>query len=360
MKAKHPAQRKKPRPADDIASWLGRTDIFASLDESELAAAASFCERRTYAAGQVVFAHGEVGEALFVVTRGSVEVRGAPPEHDSNDHAGGKPAAAGPIIAELVPGDCFGELEFLTAARRNASATAGADAELIAFPGHGATLDDIMKGHPAAAASMLFDFLRAIAGRIRRSNALIKENSPVVRELRRQVYGDKLTGLYNKTYYEERLAEAVKKTKDPVAVVMFKPDNFKEINDTWGHEAGDSALKLIAAELARSVPEGVEAFKYLGNELAVILPGMDRKAAGAEAARLKDIVSAIDVRSLTAGAPFALSFSFGVALYPDHGATAAEVIATAHELPLAGRARGGNTVLFPEDAPAAAPKGGTP
>ncbi|MCX7025469.1 MAG: GGDEF domain-containing protein [Spirochaetes bacterium] len=328
----------RPKPGSqpvraDTIEWLGKASIFSSLGGDELRAVASCSERRVYAPGETVYGRDAPGDALFVVVRGSVGI--------SDDGSS--------LIAELVPGDCFGELELLTAAPRNASAIAETPTELIVFPRKGLGFDEVLAGHPAASARMLYDFLDSIAGRIRNANALIKENSPVVQELKRQVYGDKLTGLFNKTFLEERLAEILKDRAGPSALLMFKPDNFKEINDTWGHEAGDSVLKLVALELSRCLDESDTAFRYMGNELAVTLPGRDRGAARAEAARIMERLVALDISAFTEGSSLKLSFSFGIALHPDHAKDALALIAIAHELPLAGRARGGGIILFPED-----------
>ena len=64
---------------------------------------------------------------------------------------------------------------------------------------------DALSSQLETAARILHSFLLVIAGRTRKANAIIKENSPLVRELKRQVYGDKLTSLLNKAYLEENL-----------------------------------------------------------------------------------------------------------------------------------------------------------
>jgi diguanylate cyclase (GGDEF)-like protein len=195
-----------------------------------------------------------------------------------------------------------------------------------------------------------------VSGRTREANALVKENSPIVRELKRQVYGDKLTGLYNKAYLEENLGSLL---STPLALVMMKPDNFKDINDRFGHEAGDAALVLMAGELGRAVDASAAgeralgkpgiAVRYMGNELAAILPGRDRGSALEAARFIQDRLSSLDLSSATGDASSRFSMSLGIALYPEHGADASALIAAAEGLPLVGRGRGGSLILFPED-----------
>ncbi len=334
VKHREPTQAELPAHDQAIAERLATVDIFSRLDRVGLAAIASCSERRTYADGERIYVRDAPADSLFVVMRGAVDVVGG----DENS-----------VIAELVSGDCFGELEFFTHASRNASALAEGETELVVFPKRGMAFSDVLASHAGSAARTLFEVLVSVAGRIRAANALIKENSPVVQELKRQVYGDKMTGLYNKTFLEERLAELLKDNPPRLSLLMFKPDNFKEINDTYGHEAGDATLKIVAAELQRSVDESSPAFRYMGNELAVVLPDRGRDDARAEAARLMERLVAVNLKPATGGADARLTFSFGAAVYPDHASDALSLIARAHALPLVGRGRGGGVILFPED-----------
>ncbi|HEY1406981.1 MAG TPA: GGDEF domain-containing protein, partial [Spirochaetota bacterium] len=189
-----------------------------------------------------------------------------------------------------------------------------------------------------------------IANRIRNANSLIKENSPWVQELKRQVYGDKLTGLFNKTYLEEELPGILKDPSVPASLLLMKPDNFKYVNDTFGHEAGDGSLRLMAAELTRKVGDRGICLKYMGNELGVIMPGTDTKSAFEKSVEIRDSFNNLDISSVTGGAPVRLTVSIGIATYPAHGTNAESIISAAHALPLVGRERGGNKILFPEDA----------
>jgi diguanylate cyclase (GGDEF)-like protein len=166
--------------------------------------------------------------------------------------------------------------------------------------------------------------------------------------VRRQVYGDKLTGLYNKTYLEESVAHLVGKGRG--ALLMFKPDNFKLINDSCGHEAGDAVLKLIAVEVSRMAREGEVVARYMGNEIGVLLPGVGAAEAQAKAEALRAALNALDLSPALGPRDIHLTASFGVAVCPEHTREAAALVEKAHALPLLGRERGGNKILFPEDA----------
>ncbi len=89
--------------------------------------------------------------------------------------------------------------------------------------------------------------------------------------------------------------------------------------------------------------------RYMGNELGVILPGHGRDESHAEAARILKMFNELDISTATGSPDVKLSMSIGVAVYPGHADVSDELILLAHELPLAGRAKGGNIILFPED-----------
>jgi diguanylate cyclase (GGDEF)-like protein len=319
---------------------LSSSALFSSFSRDELGFLAEKSEFLGLEDGGAVFEPGSPGDRLYLVASGSVLVFS--PEDGS-------------VLAEFVKGDSFGELELLTSSSRNASAKAEGPTSLLCFPARGAPLKEVLSARPAVAARILRSFLLVVAGRTRKANALVKENSPLVRELKRQVYGDKLTGLYNKAYLEESLPKMLAPAAGSggLALLMMKPDNFKEINDRFGHEAGDSCLVLMASELARAVagddPRGT-AVRYMGNELAVIYQGLGRAAALAAAEAIAARLGALDLSPLGVEPGLRLSMSIGIVLSPEHGGEAEALIKAAADLPLVGRARGGGLILFPEDA----------
>lgn len=323
--------------SQEIIDKIRSAEIFNPLNDEETRIIASHSAVCAYQTGDTIFAQNDRSSAFFIVASGSIHII------QKNDE--GKSS----IIAELLPGDSFGELEYLMGSPRNASAVAAADTSLITFPPDETPVEKHLADHPVLHSKLLLSFLRVIAKRLRSSNALIKENSPWVRELKNQVYGDKLTGLYNKTYLEEELPGMLSDSNTPVSLLLMKPDNFKFINDTYGHEAGDGSLKLMASELSHRTGESGVCLKYMGNELGVIMRGAGRAAALRKAEEIRAAFNALDVRSVTGGAAVTITVSIGIAVWPEHGHSAEEIISAAHSLPLVGRERGGNLILFPED-----------
>ncbi|WP_372808011.1 GGDEF domain-containing protein [Pontiella sp.] len=100
--------------------------------------------------------------------------------------------------------------------------------------------------------------------------------------LSEQATRDWLTGLHNRRYFEETLADhvaAAKRYDRALSLVLFDIDNFKPINDANGHAAGDAALKDFAEVLKKTARAADIACRHGGDEFAVILPETDRQSA---------------------------------------------------------------------------------
>lgn len=329
---------------EEIIPLLKRASLFSSLDNGELAEISSLCSMNTYSSNERVFAQGDSGKHCYIVSRGSVEII----KEEESSIIGDPPNQI--LIAQLVSGDSFGEMELFTGADHSANARVpeGEEAELLVFPSAETCLQDCYESHSAIAAKLLISYLKSTAGRLRQANDIIKENSPLVQELKKQVYGDKLTGLFNKTYLEEELPALLKRFSQ-TALIMFKPDNFKDINDTYGHEAGDQVIVLMASQLKKMFGEDTIIVRYMGNEHGVVLPGADKKQAYTVADDIRKAMNTMDISASTNNEPFTLTISCGIAVHPSQAGDSETLIELAHELPLVGRARGGNQILFPED-----------
>jgi diguanylate cyclase (GGDEF)-like protein len=321
-----------------LVSLLGKTEVFAPFTQKQLSDIRAFSQVRKFGEGEVLFVDSSPGDCLYVVEDGEIAVTRAPEGDESGRRI---------EVARYVNGNLFGEMDLMIGSERGAEAKAARASTVVQFPAPGKTLADFTAACPNSGAQLLYRFLQVASARIRATNAVLKENSPWVQEMRNQVYQDKLTGIYNKSYLSEQLGSFLK--DGTVSLLMVKPDNFKEINDTYGHEAGDQSLVITARSLARFVREGDVVCRFAGNELAVIAPGVSADDAYTYAERIRTLYNTLDLTDVTGGVPFSLSVSIGIAVYPQHADNSAALIDAAHELPLIGRGRGGNKILYPED-----------
>ena len=316
------------------AALLGKAELFAQLAPDELSMIARYSGYRTCAAGDVIFSEGTHREELYLIRGGTVVIR-------RRQEGGGEQD-----IARFVDGEVFGEMDLMDRAPRTASAVAEGPVTLLVFPDR-MEFADILSKHPAVFARVLRKLLGEIARRIRAIDRLISEKTPWIEELKKQLHRDKLTGLYNRAFLEEELPRIV--AEHPrTSLLVVKPNNFKTINDTYGHEAGDKTLVLLAEALKSRLQGGDLGARYRGDEYCVILPGQGAREAAATAELLRAAVRAIDLKPFTGGETFLLTGSVGASSHPAPAPDAKALIARAFEQLWTARSAGGDRVLVEE------------
>jgi diguanylate cyclase len=312
---------------------LKKVPLFSTLEESGMEVVAGNSGLYSFAKGDAIFREGSYGEGLYVVSEGEVLI--------TRQAAGGETIN----IAQFIRGESFGEMDLLEGRVMPASATAETDAMILIFPARGTRFQDVLSAHPEISARILHELLASIAGRIRTTNRLISEKSQWVQDLKGQLYIDKLTGLFNRTYLNEEFPARLAEFGAPTAVVMVKPDNFKVINDTYGHEAGDRALKLMAFSLSSQLRSVDVAVRYRGDEFAFILPGAGAQVANRSAADMLFLLRSLDFSGITGSTGIVITGSAGIAVYPDDAREAKEVVETSFKRMFEARDSGGNRVF---------------
>jgi diguanylate cyclase (GGDEF)-like protein len=171
------------------------------------------------------------------------------------------------------------------------------------------------------------------------------ENARLHRIVERQALLDGLTGLANRRSVEETLRSEVARARrfdDKLCVVMADLDDFKRVNDTWGHPVGDDGLLMFAHTLRATVREMDVAGRWGGEEFVLVLPGTDAAGGARLAERAR---TALESRTLDVeGEPVRLTASFGVAeLSPT--ADVADLIAAADSALYEAKRTGKNRVM---------------
>lgn len=141
--------------------------------------------------------------------------------------------------------------------------------------------------------------------------------------LAHQASHDSLTGLPNRAFFEGRLMRALRnagKLDERVAVLFLDSDRFKEINDHFGHAAGDAVLIAVATRVRAQLREEDLVARLGGDEFAVLLTPLHRPE---DAERIADkIIASMEAPIPLPGTTQVLtSLSIGIAMYPDHGLT---------------------------------------
>lgn len=137
-----------------------------------------------------------------------------------------------------------------------------------------------------------------------------------VSELQQQMRTDPLTGLFNFRHFRDSLQQEMQRsqrTEQPTALLMLDLDYFKQVNDSWGHEAGNQALVATASIIKNTVRQLDIACRYGGEEFAIILPATNLLIAVQVAERIRRQIESSQVMIDTQ--PLALTASLGVDIY---------------------------------------------
>ena len=137
-------------------------------------------------------------------------------------------------------------------------------------------------------------------------------------EVDRRARTDSLTGLWNRMHFGEQLTRTLAEAdrfNHPVSLVLVDIDHFKKVNDTWGHEAGDTVLKQVARVLQDGVRTVDVCVRYGGEEIAMLLAQTDTAHAVEVAERLRARIASAPISH--GPAEIHVTASFGVSTYPE-------------------------------------------
>jgi diguanylate cyclase (GGDEF)-like protein len=207
--------------------------------------------------------------------------------------------------------------------------------ELLLYPPRGGTFD-----HES---EQLAHWLAAQA-------SIALENERLHRTVKRQAITDELTQLANRRRFTETLAVEVRRAErfgDPLALVLADLDDFKQINDRYGHQAGDEVLRRFADVLRENVRDFDLPVRYGGEEFAVLLPEADLVGGEQLARRLQTALLRLRLPEIGRDRP-PVTASFGVAAFPQ-ARSAEEILSAADGALYRAKAAGKNRVACAGD-----------
>ena len=165
-------------------------------------------------------------------------------------------------------------------------------------------------------------------------------------KLREQAICDPLTNLFNRRYLEETLERELARAgreRYSVCVIMIDLDHFKQVNDTYGHEAGDEVLKALAITLAEQCRRGDFACRYGGEEFVVVMPNIITDTAYERAENIRQSLHSLSV-------PYrhyrlTTTISMGIACYPTNGETRKSILRAADQAMYGAKEAGRDHIL---------------
>jgi diguanylate cyclase (GGDEF)-like protein len=194
-----------------------------------------------------------------------------------------------------------------------------------------------------------------LAKRFGDAAALALDNAQIRARLEHQALTDHLTGLYNHRAFHERLRKALasaSRSHAGVTILMLDIDDFKRVNDVYGHGAGDEILRSLADTLKDAVRASDVVYRLGGEEFAIVISSPAPDAAERLAHRLVERVGVTEFDP--AGR---ITISVGLARGPEHAMNPRELVACAEAAMMTAKARGKNQIVIYDDASLERPEG---
>lgn len=178
--------------------------------------------------------------------------------------------------------------------------------------------------------------------------ALAISNVTLRETLRLQSIVDPLTGMFNRRYMDETLKRELmraERKKIPLSLIVLDLDHFKNINDTYGHNAGDYVLTSVARQVILNIRDSDLACRFGGEEIVLIMPECDQEAAMQRAGKIRASIMSLDLR-YAGNAVAQITASFGVAQFPKHGRDANTLIHAADQAMYRAKEAGRNCIML--------------
>ncbi len=283
---------------DQMPIILGNAPLFQGVDLAVVDAELREGRPMRIEAGQVLLDPKRVNADIFIVLTGELLVCL-------------EPRVVNPLV-RLRVGDCVGELSIIDANPPSAYVVAATRTNLLAISK--AVLWRMLARQPL----MALNLLHVLTARIRENNVVLLGSLELQREYRNKAETDALTGLHNRVWFEEvfpKQLELCERTGQHACLLMVDLDHFKRVNDQYGHQIGDEALRHVATLLRRNLRSTDLCARYGGEEIIVLMPGAELSQAGLTAERLREAIANTPLQ-LADGRQVALRVSGGIAQWP--------------------------------------------
>ena len=283
--------------SDYRRTLLEGLELFRGVSPEDIAHLLAECGRRDLAAGELLLTPGERNEHVFIVLSGSLSVHVGAPDT--------------PSLATMEPGACVGEMSIIEDRDPSAFVVGRETSHLLVI--HQSILWKMVDASHDLAKNLLI----VLSERVRSHNRVIAESYGELRRAEASAHTDALTGLGNRHAMEAAFPREIERsTRDDetLSLIMLDLDNFKKLNDRFGHVAGDKVLVSIAQILNSQFRPTDILIRYGGDEFAVLLPNVDLEKALMIAERVREAIERFGLlgEEVVAESP-AVSVSIGVA-----------------------------------------------
>lgn len=159
--------------------------------------------------------------------------------------------------------------------------------------------------------------------------ALAIENDRIYRDMKNKADFDPLTRLYNRRVLDREIRELID-SKTPFSLVIYDIDDFKKVNDSYGHLAGDEVLKMVSEVVKKSIRKTDVPCRYGGEELVIIFKDLSKEDACVISERIRKNIELTS--TIWSGGNIFVTVSGGVSAYPQDGDTKEDIIRIADDI----------------------------
>jgi diguanylate cyclase (GGDEF)-like protein len=284
-----------PTGIEHLPAVLANSTLFRDVNLAAIAAELRDARQIRVEAGDALLDPAEINFNIYVVLSGELLVCLEP--NLSNP------------LARMGAGDCVGELSIIDTALPSAFVIPSVPTQLLAIS------KEVLWRMMALEQRIAVNLLYVLSQRIRESNVVLLGNLEIQREYRNKAETDVLTGLHNRRWFEEvfpKQLELCERIGQHCSLLMLDIDHFKKVNEEYGHQGGDEALRHIGRLLMRNLRGTDLCARYGGEEMIVLMPGTEISQARVTAERLREGIAA-SLLNLPDGRQLRLSVSGGIA-----------------------------------------------
>jgi diguanylate cyclase (GGDEF)-like protein len=287
--------------------FLSTVEIFSLLKPEEISSIAGLFSTHEIEEGEVLFREGDEGNELFIVKSGAVTSSIRLPDGGERQ------------VAQFRAGNFFGEMSIFENAPRSATCRSLEKSSLLGL--HEKDFYRMIEEYPDIATKIMYRMLNITAQRLRDTGEFLSDMVHWGEAARRRAITDELTGAYNRRFLDDALvsqAELARNSGKPLSLVMVDLDYFREINENYGHEAGDRCILETVHVFNRHLRESDILARFGGDEFTVLMPETEPETALEITDRVRADLGEHDVLKQYQGPVKKLSMSAGVASFPAH------------------------------------------
>ena len=289
------------------ADFLRQVGIFSVLDHDEAEDLRGYLTSVGLKRGEVLFREGEPGDDLYIVKGGVVSVNIRLPDASEQE------------IARFSTGDFFGEMSIFDNADRSATCRAAERTALLSLSRE--AFSRLMSEAPRMAMKLMYEMLKVTTKRLRSTSEFVTDMVLWGEAASKRAVTDELTGAYNRRFLDDSLASYVSEageTGRQLSLAMVDLDHFRQINESYGKEAGDRVIKEAAGVFKRLLrPTNILA-RYGGDEFVMVFPGTGGDDALSVASAICREVAGLKLLAEAQGPHTGVTTSMGIASYPLH------------------------------------------